>query len=49
MKSNMHELHTALTSAKNIHVDELDGTLLAKSLLNNTMDYSSLKFRDLKL
>lgn len=40
MKWNMHELHAALTSAENIHVDELDGTLLSKSLFNNTLDYS---------
>lgn len=39
----MHELHTALISAKNIHVNELDSTLLAKSLSNNTEDYSLLK------
>lgn len=43
IKSNMHEFHTALISATNIHVNELDSTSLAKSCSNNTEDYSLLK------
>ena len=50
MESNMHEVRAALISAKNIHVNELDRTLLAElslslslSLSNNTEDYSFLK------
>lgn len=45
IKSNMHEFHTALISSqtKNIHVNEPDSPSLAKSLSNNTEDYSFLK------
>lgn len=44
IKSNMHEFHTVLISSqtKNIHVNELDSTSLAKSPSNNTEDYSFL-------
>lgn len=47
MESNMHEFHAVLISSqtKNIHVNKLDSTLLAKSLSNSTEDYSSLKLQ----